>query len=258
MSLHMNHLNSRRTALSAAALALLAALPATAGAQVANGDFTQGLAGWTTAGDASTRVEAGASLLWLTTASLAYEDDFDSQLAAGARNASGVAAVAVGQPGGLEDAVGVPLGALDPDAANFVVATEGSSAAQSFSAAAGATLSFRWDLGTLDTRQDAGLADVAFVVIDGRVTTLADTLAATLAGTGGNAAHTGWLDFSTSFADAGTHTIAFGIADVGDYDETSTLAVGDVRLSAVPEVSTPMTLVAGLALIGLQRRRRAR
>ena len=258
----MNHLVSIRTALSAATLALFAAFPAAAGAQVANGDFSHGLDGWSTAGDASARAASatGPSLLWLTTASTDYEDDLDSHLAAGARNASGVAAVAAGQPGGLEDAVGVPLHALDPDGANFVTATEGSAAAQAFAAAAGATLSFRWDLGTLDQGGDATLADVAFVVIDGHVTTLADSLAATLPGTDGNALHTGWLDFSTTFSSAGAHTIAFGITDVGDYDETSTLAVSDVRLSlgAVPEAPPLLALVAGLALVGLQRRRRVK
>jgi hypothetical protein len=252
MSLAMKQLRTLPAALTAIALALAAA---GANAQVVNGDFAAGLAGWTSAGDASA---SAGNPLWLTTASSTEVDDADAGLAAGARNVSGHDPLPVGTGGGsLEAFLGVPLGALDPDPAGFVDATEGSAASQTFTAASGSRLSFQWDLGTLDGRNDPTLADVAFVVIDGQVITLANSLAATTPTTlGGNLAHTGWMDFSTTIAGTGLHTITLGIVDVGDYVDTSSLAVADVRLSAVPEASTVPMLLAGIALVGLQRRRR--
>jgi hypothetical protein len=234
------------------ALAFAAALAQPAMAQVVNGDFSDGLAGWSTVGDASTKA-AGAvdpSRLWLTTASVAYDDDVDFGIAAGGRNASGIAAVDNGL-GELEAFTGAAGGALG-------AVYEGSAAKQSFNAGAGSKLSFHWDLGTLDPRTNASTFDTAFVVIDGRLTTLGDISAATLAGTDGNATHTGWTDFSFTFANAGLHTLAFGVGDIGDYDATSTLAIAGVSLSAVPEAPSLALLAAGLGLLGVARRRSLR
>jgi len=239
-------------ALSALALALAAG---PAAAQVGNGNFN-GLTGWSTGGDAA----AIGGHLVLTNASASQQDDADAGLPAGARNVSGnEPLVAGGGPGSLEEFLGVAPGAVDPDPASFVAAYEGSAASQSFFAAAGSQLTFQWDLSTLDARRDAGLADVAFVVIDGQVITLGNTLAATSAIAGGDyASHTGWTNFSTTFASGGTHTISFGVADVGDYVDTSSLAIGDVGVAipAVPETSPLALMAAGLGLLGLQVRRR--
>jgi len=248
----MKHIATLPAALSAIALALAAG---SANAQVVNGNF-DGLSGWTTAGDASAN---SGTALWLTTASHTFADDTDANLPdPGARNVSGIDPLpAGGGPGSLEAFVGVAPGAFDPDPAAFVTATEGSAASQTFTAAAGSLLSFRWDMGTLDQRDDPTLADVAFVVIDGQVITLANDLQATTPTTlGGNLAHTGWEDFSTTIAGAGPHTISFGVVDVGDYDDTSTLSVTGVNVSVVPETSTLALVAAGLACLALQRRRR--
>lgn len=232
------------------ALGLVAALAQPAQAQVVNGDFSNGLAGWSTIGDASTKAANAVdpSRLWLTTASVAYDDDVDYGLAAGGRNASGVAAVDNGM-GDIEAFAGAPDGAL-------YAVYEGSAAKQSFNADAGSKLSFHWDLGTLDPRTNASTFDTAFVVIDGKLTTLGDISAATQAGTDGNATHTGWTDFSYTFASAGLHTVAFGVGDIGDYDATSTLAVAGVSVSAVPEAPTLLLMAAGLGLLGVSRRRK--
>jgi hypothetical protein len=237
--------------LSAALLALAATLAPSAHAQVANGDFSAGLAGWSTLGDASVRAADAASptRLWLTTASVDFEDDADAGLPAGARNASGTPAADIGL---LEPFVRVAPYALDDPAGP--AATEGSAAAQAFTADAGSTLRLRWDFGTLDPVDDA-----AFVIVDGQRFTLATSPDATLAGTDGNAAHTGWSSWSTTFTAGGSHTIAFGVVDRGDYDDTSTLAIADVNLGigAVPEAPVPALLAGGLALVaaGLRRRR---
>jgi len=48
------------------------------------------------------------------------------------------------------------------------------------------------------------------------------------------------------------------VADVGDYVDTSSLAIGDVGVAipAVPETSSLALMAAGLGLLGLQVRRR--
>ncbi len=247
---HIKH--TLPAALTALALALAAG---SADAQITNGNFAAGLAGWTTAGDAS--VSHGA-WLWLTTASATYADDVDAGLdAAGARNVSGNDPVAAGSE--LEAFVGIAPGALD-DPANGIWTYEGSAASQTFTAAAGTRLTFQWDLGTLDQRSgDLTVADIAWVIVDGQVIALANSQDATTPATdGGDLTHTGWTDFSWTLATDGAHTVSFAIADVGDYIDTSTLAVTDVSLAgAVPESSSLALMAAGLGLVGLARRRRA-
>ncbi len=237
-------------ALSALALALAAG---SAHAQVVNGGFN-GLAGWTTGGDAAS---VGGNHLVLTTSAATQQDDADAGLATGARNVSGIdPLLAGGGAGSLEDFVGVAPGAFDPDPTNIVYAFEGSAASQTFTAAAGSRLSFQWDLDTLDHR-DPMQADYAFVVIDGQVVRLADTFAATTpTADGAYTTHTGWTDYAATFASGGTHTISFGIVDVGDFIDTSALSVTGVNVSAVPESSTLALMGAGLALLALKRHRR--
>ncbi len=238
-------------ALSAIALALAAG---SANAQIANGNFN-GLGGWSTAGDAAS-VAAGGSHLVLTNAYADGSDDADGI----DRNLSHQNPWPTGGgDGSLEQFVGVAGGAFDPDPADFVQAIEGSAASQTFTVAGGSHLSFQWDLATTQTDGDPTLADVAFVVIDGKVITLANTLAATSALAGGDyATETGWADWSTTLAGAGSHTIAFGVVDVGSASNTSALSVTGVSVSSVPESSTLTMFGAGLGLLAmLQRRRRS-
>jgi hypothetical protein len=245
----MKHNLSHGAALSALALALLAG---SAHAQVVNGGFN-GLAGWSTGGDAAS---VDADRLVLTTASSTYQDDTDAGLTTATRNVSGIDPKAAG--GGadsLEAFLGIADNALAPDVDKLVVAFEGSAASQTFAVAAGSRLSFQWDLSTLDQR-DPAQADYAFIVLDGQVIRLADAFAATTAIVGGDyAAHTGWQDYTTTFDAAGSHTLSFGIVDVGDFNDTSALSVTRVAVSAVPESSTLALMVAGLAMLALKRRR---
>ena len=227
--------------LSTLALALAAG---SASAQIVNGNFN-GLNGWSTTGDAAA---VGGNHLVLTNA---YDgsDDVDGVN----RNLSGNAPTVAGP---FENFVGIAPGSLDYDPANVQQAQEGSAAMQSFSAAAGSRLTFQWDLSTTETSTDPSVADLAFVVIDGQMITLANTLAATAPGSGDYATQTGWMNYSATFANGGTHTIAFGIVDEGQLTDTSALSVTGVNISAVPESSGFAMLAAGLGLLGLQARRR--
>lgn len=218
--------------------------------QITNGGFESGLAGWTVSGDASTQGSApeGLSQLWLTTASSFGQDDFP--LAIGALNRSGIGAVAAGAPGGIEAAVGLVFGALDPDHANGIDAYEGSAASRSVTASAGEVLSFSWNFGTTDT-----FNDYAFFVVDGQLVPLADITQATLAtSTLGNSFETGVATYRHTFLSAGLHQIGFGVVDVGDFSATSTLAIDNVQISPVPEAPALLMLLAGLAAAALRRR----
>jgi len=233
-------------ALSALVLALAAG---SAGAQVANGKFN-GLAGWNTAGDAAS---VGGDRLVLTDAFPGGGDDADGI----DRNVSHNAPTLAG--GDLEAFVGIAPGALDDDTVGNLTAYEGSAVMQRFTAAAGSSVSFRWNLATTETSTDPWMADVAFVVIDGRLIMLANTLSATGATGGGDyATQTGGTNYDATFASGGTHTIAFGIVDEGGFGDTSALSVTDVSVvvSSVPESSTLALMAAGLGLLGLQARRR--
>jgi len=218
--------------------------------QIDNGGFESGLAGWAVIGDASTQGSAPQGLLqlWLTTASSLGQDDFP--LAIGALNRSGTGAAAAGAPGGIEAAVGLAFGALDPDRANGIDAYEGSAASSSVTANAGDVLSFSWNFGTTDS-----FNDYAFFVVDGQLVTLADITQATLTTSFlGNSFETGVATYHHTFLSAGLHQIGFGVVDVGDFSATSTLAIDNVQISPVPEAPALLMLLAGLGATALRRR----
>ena len=247
-------MSSRQFRATPWACALLLAPTFAVQAQVSNGGFESGLAGWAVLGDASTQAGApfGGQQLWLTTASTLYQDDFPA--GPGARNRSGTAAVDVGVPGGVETFAGLPIGAIDPNPASGSFAYEGSVVRQQFVAAAGDRFSFAWDLGTGDTQ-----GDLAFVVIDGALSVLANATQASQPGTLGNTWRTGFSTFSTVLATGGSHTVAFGVVDVGDFSMTSTLAIDGVQIgdvAVVPEPSGPLLALASAALLagGVRRR----
>jgi hypothetical protein len=250
--------------------ALLGALMTSTLAQAAidNGDFSAGLIGWQTFGDAAALngspaglgLPIGGSTLVLSTASL---DSDDYPLADGHYNVSGQGAGTAGVPGGLEDFVGVPLGSLDPDLVEHTsFLWEGSGARQTFTVQAGDTLSFSWNLLSVDR----DFADRAFVVIDthtvGGLQALVLGNATQANGTVlGNPSllQTGTQSFSHTFTSAGTVTLSVAVADLDASDQTSLLAVNNVALTtAVPEPDTAVFALLGLLAGGLCLRRRPR
>lgn len=227
---------STRFPLRAAAAAFAIALPALGHAQVFNGDFHNGLSGWSVGGDASADTAQPALRL-----STAHTDEL-------AYNVSGAPAIGAGYVGGLEDAVGLPLGALDP-AGGF--AYEGAFAQQTFNASAGQRLTFQWNLGT----RDEAFADQAFVVLNGQLILLGTAADAHQAAGGDMLWQTGEHSFSMMLAAGGPVTLSFGVVDVGDYAGVSALSVRNVEVSAVPEPQSLALLLAGAGLLALRRRK---
>ena len=106
-------------------------------------------------------------------------------------------------------------------------------------------LGFDWSFATRDDL----FFDHAFVVIDGRLTTLATT-----AKPGGRL-----QNFGYTFAQAGQVTLAFGVVDTDDFNGVSSLSIGNLQLGAVaapvPEPSTWALFGAGLGVLGWFARR---
>ena len=226
------------------ATAALACVSISSQAQISNGGFEFGLTGWTTHGDVSTQgtAPAGAAKLFLTTAGLDADELNSAGLLIGPFNASGVAAVEVGTAGGLEQLNGNAIGAFD---AFGFAAYEGSLARQSFTAQAGDSLTFLWNFGTRET-----LLDHAFVVIDGVVTSLSGSSLPSSPGTGNDLFQSGFQSFSRSFTTSGTHTVAFGVVDLTDFNVRSSLAIDQVQILAVPEAESWALMLTGLAALG--------
>jgi hypothetical protein len=205
----------------AAALALAAALPTAVAANP--------LTGWTALGD----VAVVGDTLVLTTAFLDGDPAGDQPF-----NLSGTSAADIGD---LEAAAGVPVFGLDIDEVEF--GTEGSLVTRSFSVAAGDTLSFDWRFSTVEDLFE----DHAFFVLDGSVTTLA-----TRSAPGGAS----WQPFTLQFATAGSVALALGVIDTGDFLGVSTLEITNVQLTPIPEPSTwVLSLLGVAALAGWMRRR---
>ncbi len=212
-----------RNTLAAAALAG-AALAGQA--QVLNGDFTQGLNFWNPQGDLA--VQGG--VLKLSTANFSFESG----------SLSNVAPLAVDA---LEAAAGVAPYALDVGGQDV---KEGSLARQSFAVQAGSLLSVSWSFSSTETGQLAAL-DHAFAVVNGQVFTLA-----TSASPGA-----GVYLFQHLFTQAGTATLALGVADTLDDLAPSTLSIYGVSLAApIPEPQTWALMLGGLALLSRRLRRR--
>ena len=235
-----------------AAASALAGICFSAQAQITNGGFESNLFGWTTYGDVSTQpaAPAGAAQLFLTTAGLEADELDGAGALIGPFNASGVAAVDTGTLGGLEQLSGYAIGAFD---AFGGFAYEGSLARQSFSAQAGDSLMFLWNFGTRETALDH-----AFVVIDGVVTSLSGPGLPTTPGNGFDLLQTGFQTFNTTFNSSGTHTVAFGVVDMGDVSVRSSLRIDQVQILAVPEPESWTLTLLGLVAMGVFARRARR
>lgn len=248
----------------------LAALAATAlishmaqAAPVVNTSSSAHLSGWNGAGDVAVANTGAVGLtlsqpsLLLGTAVTDAQDDYPA--AAGSYNVSLNNPVAGGST--LETSVGLTPGALD-DNANFHYAMEGSSAWKDFSVTAGDTLKVDWQL---FARPDTGtsgtaLPDTAWLVWTQGASTqlikLADVLSTPM-----SAISNGWLasgaqQYTLSATSTGTARIGFVVADMDSFDTTTVLSISNVvQTSAVPEPSTVLLVLAGLAMMVYMSRR---
>jgi len=212
----MKSITSLLHTLAAGSMALLASV---AQAEIS----TTTLTGWTTFGD----VVSQAGAISLTTANADFE----------LGNLSGTSALYISH---IADAAGVYGDVLNPPGSEYGL--EGSLVTQSFSVAAGQTLSFDWSFSSTD----AYYLDHAFAIINGQVFTLA-----TSSQPGGAS-----QSFLHSFSQAGTVSLAFGVIDTEDFEGVSTLSISNLQVSAVPEPSTYALLLAGLGVVAVGARRR--
>jgi len=227
-------MTSIRTLIAAAALCVAGTAPAFAQSTTfTNGDFSNGLTGWSTLGDVTTTQGANPTAV-LTTAYVDPEDFLGSEFP----NFSGTAAASIDE---VELFAGLTSGALG------LYAVEGSVLQQSFDVLAGDSISldFSFGLATVETDLMA-FNDFAFVAVNGvmeKVVSLAD------------ASRTG--SFSYQFATGGPALLSFGVIDIGDVNGVSVFVVDNVQVTAVPEPESYAMLLAGLALMGGIARRRS-
>lgn len=242
---------------SLAALALGAALPATAQASVIVNQpgkvtligaqpVSPALDGWSVAGDVSA---PDALTLLLTTA-------FDAADDAGASVVVGGGAIAAQQPRGVEELAGLAIGALDTTIDDVVQqAMEGSVVSRTLWVRAGDTLSFRWQLLSNEDPL-TGLPDLAFTSLGGRLIELGTPRIADLQGFAGFAHGTGWVTLTHTFTDdAGPLALnnielALGVVDRGDASTSTALAIQGVTVTPVPEPTTWGLMLSGLMVCG--------
>lgn len=234
---------------------LLAVVTALAASTASAAPAERVLSSWQHYGD----VALQGDTLMLSTATAMFEDD--APLSAGYFNLSGQDAGAAGLPGGLEEFVGVAPGALDPDPVGHTVALyEGSAARLTVDVQAGDTLSFDWNLFTADT----WMPDPALLLI--AYTQAGDPATAIVLGTAAQATdsvasevplrQTGYQAYQHTFTSAGTVTLAWAVADHGDYNGSSQLALRNVRVTpAIPEPGALAMALSGVLLASLTVRR---
>lgn len=214
------------------------------------------LSTWAAQGDVSVQTgnPMGLSLgssptLVLGTASVSAQDD--APALAGAFNLSGHEVIAAGLD--LEASVGLAPGALD-DVGNGP-AYEGSTVRLNTSADTGDVWSFDWRLLTQVNPGITPLPDTAWLIWQqgsetSHLVKLGDTFTLGMTSLGNGWQDSGWQHTSFVTPHAGSLSLALAVADVNSFDTTSALAIQNVvQTSAVPEASSILMVLAGLAMM---------
>ena len=155
----------------------------------------------------------------------------------------------------LEKQLGLPPRSLDLDSNNFEYAYEGSGLKSVIEVKTGAELNFDWNFLT-NERPPFARPDYGFFFVNQTVYKLADFNDISRASTSTNyAGETGLQTYQYNFPSSGIYTIGFGVIDIGDYNGSSALSVGNLSLT-VPEpkptkVPEPNSLIGLFSLLAL-------
>ncbi len=127
---------------------------------------------------------------------------------------------------------------------------EGSAIKKTITVDAGDVLSFDWNFLTDVTESDRSsfYNDFAFFTLSQTVGKLADTYSTLLESLSDFPRETGFSTYQHTFTAAGTYTLSFGVADVGDGSVRSGLLVDNVVIS---HSSTPTSIPEPTAALGL-------
>ncbi|WP_204103183.1 MULTISPECIES: PEP-CTERM sorting domain-containing protein [Spirulina sp. CCY15215] len=214
-------------------------------------DFTDG---WTSFGD----VQLSADGTTKMSTNAIMEDDFDF----GNDSDFNFSGNAAGDSFELESVLGLSGGALNPDSANFIEATEGSGLTKELTFAQDTLLSFDWTFLSNDsTLTDAGFNfdDYAFLSVNGETTTLASTNSSISQLISSDTPYNRQVSgtYERLFA-AGTYQIGLGVLDVGDFNDSSAFLLDNAEIEqhTVPEPSSLLGLLVLGTVGGLTAHRR--
>lgn len=235
-------------------------LIANASGSVLNGGFETGsFSGWSTIGEA---IVPGAAL-----GSGPASGSFNALITTGA-GTFGDPTLAAVSTASLESFLGIPLGAVNDLIATTspfaVSAFEGSAIKQTVTVLAGDTMSFDVNFLTNEFTPEDFYIDTAFVTFDEiGVLFNTDSPLFVSSGTSFFDVETGFAHFSHTFTSGGTHTLGFGVVDVGDGIFDSGLLIDNVQVVSggqqvqVSQVSEPSMLALfgiGAMCLGFLRR----
>lgn len=254
-----------------AAVAVLAGLvfPATAEAAILNGGFEDDLTGWEAIGDYKVETSTfgsgtveGTSQVFLSTASneVIDIDNNGNEIVGG--DAAPVTFISGLDSLNLEGFLNLSTFLGDESLANLATAEpiEGSAIKQTFTAAAGETLSFSWNFLTNESTGQAAVNDFTypdfndfvFATIqsasESKVFSIADTISNFSNSSTSFDNETGFNTFSYTIPTTGSYTLGIGVVDVGEPTRVSGLLVDKVE--AVPETSSTTISALGMLLLG--------
>lgn len=259
----------RRPLFTAVAVLASLTIPTAAKAAILNGGFEDGLTGWEAIGDY--RVETsvfgtepveGSSQAFLSTAfnEVVGLDERGTEILGG--NAVPTTFISgFAEAESLEGFFGTSAFLGDESFDRLATATpiEGSALKQTFTAAAGETISFSWNLLTNESSDRAAVNDYtypdfndfAFASIQSdsgsQWFSLADTIAGFNPSSTSFDSETGFRTFSYTIPAAGNYSLGIGVVDVGDPTRISALLVDNVE--AVPEANSTVGTL-GLLFLG--------
>jgi hypothetical protein len=219
-------------------------------ANLVNGDFDSGLTGWTSAGVTNDTTSTSTNFYGDTVAALNGDmarvdsgDDFNDE---GFNPLTSTIESVLGVANGGFNAL-APTHQNPSRTVNWVT---GAAIYQDITLAAEGSISFDWNFLTDDIIADSWPIDAVFMVLDGNVTMLTNTV------DNGGAGSYGWTSLELDVA-AGTHRLGFVALNDFDWYGGSQLLVDNVSTSVVPVPAAVWLFGSALAGLGWMRRKQA-